>query len=74
MRVTYDAESNAAYIYLVDGIAPGEAEAQQIVSNDLILDYDLYGKLLGIEILNARRILRASVLSRAVSMTSSKEN
>lgn len=72
MRVTYDAESNAAYVYLVDSIAPGEAEAQHVISDDLIIDYDRYGKLLGFEILNARRILRPSVISQAARMVEAK--
>ena len=65
MRVTYDRQADAAYVYLVDHVAPGEACSQQCVSRDITLDFDKAGKLLGIEILSARRVLRATALLRA---------
>ena len=68
MHVTYDRDANAAYIYVADGIEPGEASCQEVVGDDIVLDYDDKGKLLGVEILNARKLLRADVLLRARRM------
>ena len=73
MHATYDPESNAAYVYIVDKIESGEAVAQEIVSDDITLDFDRWGKLLGIEILNARRVLRPSILFRAARMIATVE-
>ncbi|WP_426501416.1 DUF2283 domain-containing protein [Streptomyces sp. D54] len=63
MRVEYDAGANMAYIYLVDGIAPGEAVRQVPAEDDTaILDYDAHGRLLGIELFSARRRLHPELL------------
>jgi uncharacterized protein YuzE len=64
MRVTYDPGSDAAYVYLVDHINPGEATRQEVAGR-LILDFDEAGKLLGIEILQAARMLRAETIRSA---------
>jgi uncharacterized protein YuzE len=66
-RVTYDAEANAAYIYLADAIGRGEAVRQQVVDGDIILDFDASGRLLGIEVLDARRRLPDGILAMAPS-------
>lgn len=66
MRVEYDASANMAYIYLVDGIAPGEAVRQVPAEDDTaILDYDSHGRLLGIELFSARRRLHPELLAGA---------
>ncbi|MGW3656789.1 DUF2283 domain-containing protein [Streptomyces sp. NPDC005151] len=55
-----------AYIYLVDGIAPGEAVRQVPAEDDTaILDYDSHGRLLGIELFSARRRLHPELLGSA---------
>lgn len=67
MRITYDRDADAAYIYLVDeivigGVArtvPVEALAAEAMIN---LDFDADGRLLGIEVLDASRKLPASLL------------
>lgn len=67
MRITYDSDADAAYIYLVDEIARGgvartvpvEALASEAMIN---LDFDSDGRMLGIEVLDASRVLPASVL------------
>jgi uncharacterized protein YuzE len=71
--MTYDAQANAVYIHIVEleDIEAAEAESQQFVTDDITLDYDRQGKLLGIEILNARRMLRPSVLFRAARIAES---
>ncbi len=50
MKIEYDKEADAAYLYLVHPIKPGEAKKQQELNKDIILDFDNKGKLLGIEI------------------------
>lgn len=71
MRLTYDAEANAAYLYVVEAIAPGQASAQQhsVLTPDgrgeLVFDDDQDGHLLGMEVLQAEAVLSAEVLRRA---------
>lgn len=60
MKITYSESADAAYIYL-DEIGPGEAaETVPWGSGDreINLDLDRDGKLVGIEILDASRLLR----------------
>jgi uncharacterized protein YuzE len=69
MRVTYDTEVNAAYIYLKD-IAPGEARHQVGVQDptprgQVILDFDAEGTLIGIEVLDAKEGLPQELLDQA---------
>ena len=66
MRVTYDADADAAYLYILeDGDSPvattvcGEEAAEGIN-----LDFDAEGRLLGIEILDAEARLPANLLQR----------
>ena len=65
---TYDPDADASYIYLASDRASGDAVRQQHVHCDgsdgqVILDYDRDGRLLGIELLGASSLLRASALS-----------
>lgn len=70
MRMTFDAEADAAYVYLVPEIAPGGVSQTRqcmipLPGSDISLDFDADGKLLGIEILGARRILRSDTVESA---------
>ncbi|MFJ8647461.1 DUF2283 domain-containing protein [Streptomyces sp. NPDC093546] len=67
MRVEYDATADMAYLYLVDGIGPGEAVRQVPVGEDMIalVDLDAQGRLLGVEVFDARARLHPEVLARA---------
>ena len=67
IRVTYDGMANAAYIYLVPigageatTTVPGEDEAGSVN-----LDFDREGRLIGVEVLNARANLPPHVLAHA---------
>jgi len=62
MKFTYDKEVDAAYIYVVESIGEGEAVKTIKLNNNIILDFDKDGKLLGIEILDATKILNKEVL------------
>ena len=70
MRIDHDSENNVAYIYLVDEIGEREAVTQIEVEDEelrgeIVLDLDREGRLLGIEVLGASRILRPEVLAQA---------
>ena len=59
LRLTWDGEVDAGYLYLTD-IGPGEAATQRIVDSPVeglgvvILDFDREGRLLGIVLLDHR--------------------
>ncbi len=67
MRVTYDADADAAYLYAVESIGFGEV-ARTVVCDipldraAINLDFDSAGRLLGVEILGASRVLRPESL------------
>ena len=62
MKLEYDKEVNAAYIYLEDKIKDGEVKKTIELNDDIILDFDVNGKLLGIEVLNASKILNKELI------------
>jgi uncharacterized protein YuzE len=69
MRVTYDGEADAAYISLKD-LGAGESRHQILVEaeearGEIVLDLDAEGKLIGIEVLNARSGLPTDLLNEA---------
>ena len=57
MKFEYDKSVDAAYIYLEDSIADGEVDKTIELNNNIILDFDKEGKLLGVEILSASKVL-----------------
>ena len=67
LRVTYDSEANAAYIYFVSNIEFGGVARTVPVDGGehpwmVNLDVDSEGRLLGIEVLDARRLMPPSLL------------
>jgi len=68
MKFEYDKEADAAYIYLEDAIAKGEAEKTIELNDNIIVDFDKNGKLLGIEILSASKVLNQKSLVEAQSI------
>lgn len=70
MRVTYDASVDAAYIQLVDNIGAGGVENTypcdpREVGGMINLDLDSAGRLVGIEVLDASKLLPPEVLEHA---------
>jgi uncharacterized protein YuzE len=70
MRITYDPKADAAYIYVVDEIQPGGVARTypcdpREVNGQINLDFDSEGRLLGIEVLDARRKLPEHLLRGA---------
>jgi uncharacterized protein YuzE len=67
MRISYDPDADAAYIYLVEEIGAGAVARTIPVDSSEIdgminLDFDAESHLLGIEILDASRYLPESLL------------
>lgn len=62
MRIDYDKEANAAYIYLEEKIGDGEVSKTITLKTNVNVDLDASGKWLGIEILNADKILSKNIL------------
>lgn len=65
MEIEYDKEADAAYIYVEYPIKKGEAKKTIELNENIILDFNEKGKLLGVEILNASKILNKKVLLEA---------
>jgi uncharacterized protein YuzE len=69
MRLTFDPEANAAYVYIADEIADRAAVENLVVERegkgDIVLDFDANGHLPGIEIIGAAELVHQSVLAVA---------
>lgn len=70
MRVTFDPEANAAYIYLKDqipsgGVARSEFCDIELSGGPVFLQFDSDGRLIGIEILGAKELLPPETLDEA---------
>ena len=72
MRITYDPVCGMGYIYIQNTIAPGEVHRTVEVANKnsgedlpILIDLDKDGKILGIEVFGASRIIPQEALSRA---------
>jgi uncharacterized protein YuzE len=64
MRVEYDAEADAAYLYLIDleaGAVSDTVEGEGMAEG-VNLDFDAEGRLVGVEVLDASRRLPAALL------------
>jgi uncharacterized protein YuzE len=60
-QVTYDAEANAAYIRF----SPEKVQESEEVSAGIVLDYDAEGRIVGMEVLDARAHLSPDFLTKA---------
>ncbi len=65
MRITYDKEADAVYIYIKYPIKKGEVKKTVPTDAGPILDFNKKGKLLGIEILRASKVLNKEFLKEA---------
>jgi uncharacterized protein YuzE len=69
LRVTYDAETNAAYIYLAEEPPSGWRHGKTVpvdpieVGGMINLDLDEDGRLMGLEVLDARSVLSDQLLT-----------
>lgn len=67
MRLTYDPEADAAFVYLVDRIGPGEAPRSMICDLEIeqgavILLFNKDDEIVGLEVLGASRLLPEEIL------------
>ena len=71
MRITYDKTADAAYVYLISQIAPGQVartETCEIREGVQVnFDFDKQGRLLGLEILDASKLLTPETLQNGRS-------
>lgn len=65
MKITFDKEADAVYIYLKD-ISQGEVDKTISLNESINIDLDKEGKALGIEVLDASKNLPQSTLKSAV--------
>lgn len=65
MKIEYNQEADAAYIYLEYPIKEGGAKKTIQLNDNIILDFDEKNKLLGVEILDASKTLKKEVLMEA---------
>jgi uncharacterized protein YuzE len=59
--VKYDAEANAAYVRF----SPEKVEESEEVTAGIVLDYDAKGRIVGMEVLDARAHLSPELLTKA---------
>ncbi|MBI2075989.1 MAG: DUF2283 domain-containing protein [Candidatus Aenigmarchaeota archaeon] len=72
MRMTFDKEVDAAYIYLKEKIGKGEVKSTIALNDDIILDFDEDKRLIGIEILSASKVIPQKVVAEISKTSSSK--
>ena len=71
MKITYDPEANAVYLYLTDEPLEAGRDCMPLMEvltergEMVVMDWK-DGKIVGIEVLNARSILHADLLAEAV--------
>ena len=65
IKFEYDKDVDAAYIYLEYPINEGESKKTIEINENIILDFDDKGKLLGVEILDASKVLNKKTLLEA---------
>ena len=64
MKFEYDEDVDAAYIYVDESIKKGQAKDTIELNEDIAVDFDKNGKLIGIEILEASKHLnKKSILA-----------
>ena len=65
MKLEYDKDVDAAYLYIEYPIKKGMAKKTIGLNDNIILDFDENNKLLGIEILDASKVLNKKVIFEA---------
>ena len=61
--VKYDPEADAAYVRF----SPERVEESEEVADGIVLDYDSDGRIVGIEVMDARRHLSPELLDKAAA-------
>ena len=68
MKITYDKDADAAYIYLVDKILKGAVERTIELNGDILLDFNKDKKLIGVEILHASKNMPKQAISKMIKV------
>ena len=68
MKFEYDKEVDTAYIYLKYPLKEGEVKNTIELNENIILDFDESKRLIGVEILDASKVLSKSSLEEAESV------
>ena len=63
MKLEYDKDVDAAYIYIEYPAKNGKAKKTIELNENIILDFDEDDKLIGVEVLSASKVLSKKVLS-----------
>jgi len=66
MKINIDKEVDIAYIYIKSDIQEGEVKKSIEVNENIILDFDNQGKLLGIEVINASENLSEELINSVI--------
>ncbi len=69
MKIQYDRKVDAAYIYVQFPIKHGEVKKTVSITDDIAIDFDAQGKLLGVEVLDASKLLKKELLKEAELMS-----
>jgi len=62
MKVTYDKDADAAYMYVKGSIKKGEVKNTMSMNDNIVLGFDSNKKLIGIEILSASTVMPKKVV------------
>ena len=62
MKLEYDEDVDAAYIYLEYPLKKWQVKRTKELNNNINVDYDDKGKLLGIEVLHVSKVLTKRAL------------
>lgn len=65
MRLEYDKDVDAAYLYLQHPIKDGEAKNTIELNENINIDFNGKGKLIGVEILDASKLLNKKTILEA---------
>ena len=67
MKATFDKAADAAYIYFKSPLGKGEVKRTIAFEENVLLDFDKDNKLIGIEILNASKVIPKRGISELAS-------
>ena len=63
MKLEYDKDVDAKYIYIESPLKDGKIKKTIELNENIILDFDENDKLVGVEVLSASKVLSKKVLS-----------
>lgn len=73
MHLTYAKEVDAAYIYFKTPLKKGEIKKTVDINEDIFLDFDKQGRILGLEVLDAKKKLDKKLMKQAVQIAKKRK-